>query len=123
MSKVIFPKGFLWGGATAANQVEGAYLADGKGLTTVDLLPTGEKRWDIMKGNIHSFTPVEGEFYPSHEAIDFIIVIKKILLYLQRWDLKRYVYQLRGHVFSRMVMMKSQMRLGYSFMIICLMNC
>ena len=30
MSKVIFPKGFLWGGATAANQVEGAYLADGK---------------------------------------------------------------------------------------------
>ena len=58
MSKVNFPKGFLWGGATAANQVEGAYVEDGKGLTTVDLLPTGENRWDIMKGNIHSFTPI-----------------------------------------------------------------
>ena len=123
MSKVNFPKGFLWGGATAANQVEGAYVEDGKGLTTVDLLPTGEKRWDIMKGNIHSFTPVEGEFYPSHEAIDFTIVIKKILRCLQRWDLKRYAYRLLGHVFSQMVMMKSQMRQGYSFMIICLMNC
>ena len=27
-----FPKGFLWGGATAANQCEGAWQADGKGL-------------------------------------------------------------------------------------------
>ena len=31
-----FPKGFLWGGATAANQCEGAWQADGKGLATVD---------------------------------------------------------------------------------------
>lgn len=66
-----FPKGFLWGGAIAANQAEGAYLEDGKGLTTVDLLPTGEKRWDIMFGKLPSFKPLEGEFYPSHEAIDF----------------------------------------------------
>jgi hypothetical protein len=27
-----FPDGFLWGGAIAANQAEGAYLEDGKGL-------------------------------------------------------------------------------------------
>ena len=27
-----FPSNFLWGGAIAANQAEGAYLADGKGL-------------------------------------------------------------------------------------------
>ncbi|MEC2057700.1 6-phospho-beta-glucosidase [Peribacillus psychrosaccharolyticus] len=66
-----FPKGFLWGGAIAANQAEGAHLADGKGLTTVDLLPTGKKRFDIMFGNLHSYEPLEGEFYPSHEAIDF----------------------------------------------------
>ena len=66
-----FPKGFLWGGALAANQSEGAYLEDGKGLTTVDLMPTGEKRWEIATGHLPSFEPLEGEFYPSHEAIDF----------------------------------------------------
>lgn len=36
-----FPDSFLWGGAVAANQVEGAYLTDGKGLSTSDLQPQG----------------------------------------------------------------------------------
>ncbi|WP_318617685.1 6-phospho-beta-glucosidase [Sporosarcina sp. YIM B06819] len=66
-----FPQGFLWGGAIAANQAEGAYLEDGKGLTIVDLLPTGEKRWDVMTGHIDSFIPSAEEYYPSHESIDF----------------------------------------------------
>ena len=29
---------FLWGGAVAANQCEGAYNEDGKGLSTSDLM-------------------------------------------------------------------------------------
>ncbi|WP_182201681.1 glycoside hydrolase family 1 protein [Paraliobacillus salinarum] len=33
-----FPEGFLWGGATAANQIEGAYNEDGKGLSTADMV-------------------------------------------------------------------------------------
>jgi 6-phospho-beta-glucosidase len=36
-----FPKNFLWGGATAANQCEGAYNEDGKGLSIQDVLPHG----------------------------------------------------------------------------------
>jgi 6-phospho-beta-glucosidase len=36
-----FPDTFLWGGAVAANQVEGAYLEDGKGLSTSDVQPKG----------------------------------------------------------------------------------
>lgn len=36
-----FPNDFLWGGAVAANQVEGAYLEDGKGLSTSDVQPQG----------------------------------------------------------------------------------
>ncbi|SUB83490.1 Aryl-phospho-beta-D-glucosidase BglH [Pragia fontium] len=36
-----FPDTFLWGGATAANQVEGAYLTDNKGLSSSDLQPQG----------------------------------------------------------------------------------
>ncbi|MCM3615482.1 glycoside hydrolase family 1 protein [Microbacterium enclense] len=36
-----FPDGFLWGGATAANQIEGAYDEDGKGLSVQDVMPKG----------------------------------------------------------------------------------
>lgn len=33
-----FPENFLWGGAVAANQVEGAYNEGGKGLSTADVV-------------------------------------------------------------------------------------
>ena len=33
-----FPNDFLWGGATAANQLEGAYNEGGKGLSTADMV-------------------------------------------------------------------------------------
>ncbi|HDZ8011967.1 TPA: 6-phospho-beta-glucosidase [Citrobacter amalonaticus] len=36
-----FPETFLWGGAIAANQVEGAYQEAGKGLSTSDVQPQG----------------------------------------------------------------------------------
>ena len=36
-----FPERFLWGGAVAANQYEGAYDADGKGLSIQDVMPRG----------------------------------------------------------------------------------
>ncbi|EPR3583327.1 glycoside hydrolase family 1 protein [Vibrio alginolyticus] len=36
-----FPEHFLWGGAIAANQVEGSYNLGGKGLSTSDMLPNG----------------------------------------------------------------------------------
>lgn len=37
----VFPENFLWGGAVAANQCEGAYLEDGKGLSVQDVMPHG----------------------------------------------------------------------------------
>lgn len=61
-----FSPDFLWGGAVAANQCEGAYLEDGKGLSTADLL----NRETYGKDNI----PLEidpQKFYPTHSAIDF----------------------------------------------------
>ncbi len=39
----MFPNNFLWGGAVAANQCEGAYNVDGKGLSIQDVLPKGIK--------------------------------------------------------------------------------
>lgn len=66
-----FPQGFLWGGALAANQSEGAYLEGGKGLTTVDTLPHGAHRLPVKLGLEKRFTLRGDEFYPSHQAIDF----------------------------------------------------
>ncbi|MCJ1708280.1 glycoside hydrolase family 1 protein [Microbacterium sp. VKM Ac-2923] len=41
MTNTPFPDGFLWGGATAANQIEGAYDQGGKGLSVQDVMPRG----------------------------------------------------------------------------------
>ncbi|MEX8033932.1 glycoside hydrolase family 1 protein [Microbacterium sp. 20-116] len=41
MTNTPFPDGFLWGGATAANQIEGAYDEDGKGYSVQDVMPKG----------------------------------------------------------------------------------
>jgi 6-phospho-beta-glucosidase len=40
-SVAVLPEGFLWGGAVAANQMEGAFDEDGKGLSVQDVLPQG----------------------------------------------------------------------------------
>lgn len=71
MADYTFPENFLWGGAIAANQAEGAYLEDGKGLSTVDLLPLGPQRMEAMHGHLGSFRPDAEAYYPSHEAIDW----------------------------------------------------
>lgn len=61
-----FKPGFLWGGATAANQCEGAWDEDGKGVSCSDICTGGKF------GQSKMITPVlqEGTFYPSREAID-----------------------------------------------------
>ena len=58
---------FLWGGAIAAHQVEGAYLEDGKGLSIADVMTSGSvsKPREITDGII------EGKYYPNHNGIDF----------------------------------------------------
>ncbi|WP_435309966.1 6-phospho-beta-glucosidase [Sebaldella termitidis] len=67
----VLPENFLWGGAVAANQCEGAYLEDGKGLSPVDILPdAAHGRWEALE---HPMKTLETkyDFYPSHESIDF----------------------------------------------------
>ena len=60
----LFPDDFLWGGAIAANQAEGAYDEDGKGLDISNGFTKGfHGKYDhAIDGN---------KFYPTHEAIDF----------------------------------------------------
>ncbi|MEF2074578.1 glycoside hydrolase family 1 protein [Consotaella aegiceratis] len=65
MSVPHFPADFLWGGAVAANQAEGAWNEDGKGVA----LP------DVVRGGIASGTADAqvdpAKYYASHEAVDF----------------------------------------------------
>lgn len=62
-----FPKNFLWGGATAANQLEGAWDVDGKGPSTSDMLTAGTHQTPRRITE----TILEGEHYPNHQGIDF----------------------------------------------------
>ena len=63
-------EGFLWGGATAANQCEGAYNEGGRGLSSVDVVPFGEDRMKVAKGQMKMLECDDKHIYPSHEAID-----------------------------------------------------
>jgi 6-phospho-beta-glucosidase len=86
----MFPKDFLWGGAIAANQAEGAYLEDGKGLTTVDMIPHGEKRMLVKLGEMNPVEEIEGAYYPSHEAIDFYHHYKEDIALLAEMGFKTF---------------------------------
>ncbi|MDR2976247.1 MAG: family 1 glycosylhydrolase [Streptococcaceae bacterium] len=88
-----FPKDFLWGGATAANQYEGAWDEGGKGPNTADVITAGSHTKarqvtykNLVTGEIGSVkgfgkeanfpdncvpAVIEGEYYPSHIATDF----------------------------------------------------
>lgn len=64
-------KDFLWGGATAANQCEGAYREGGRGLANVDVIPHGPDRRSVMLG-VRKMDRIEGGYYyPALEGIDF----------------------------------------------------
>ena len=67
-------KDFLWGGAVAANQYEGGYNEGNKGLSVTDVMSSG----DVNHPREISFEIL---------VLIFIIIIRKILNYLQRWDL------------------------------------
>lgn len=58
---------FLWGGAIAANQCEGAWNVDGKGESIPDHCTNGSHT--VSKRITRKIEP--NTLYPSHEAIDF----------------------------------------------------
>ncbi|MCY7155178.1 glycoside hydrolase family 1 protein [Streptococcus gallolyticus] len=87
-----FPKNFLWGGAIAANQAEGAYNEDGRGLVATDVTTGGSVNAPrymtyIDKDGKPGKAPAMGhngkipegakyavldtEHYPNHVAVDF----------------------------------------------------
>jgi len=81
-----FPKNFLWGGAIASFQAEGAYLEFGKGLTVYDTMLCVKNRLEIAIEN--DFKIVEGKYYPSHRGIDFYHRYKSDIKLLKELGLK-----------------------------------
>lgn len=81
-----FPKDFLWGGAVAAHQVEGAWNVDKKGVSTADVMTAGANgvAREITKGII------EGKNYPNHEAIDFYHHYKEDIALFKELGLKAF---------------------------------
>jgi 6-phospho-beta-glucosidase len=87
-----FPKEFFWGGATAANQCEGAWNVDGRGPAKTDVTTGGtvntprmvtyidkDGKPGKMAGFGHAgklpegahYAVIDGELYPNHDGIDF----------------------------------------------------
>mgnify|MGYP000129009236 CR=1 FL=1 len=64
-----FREDFLWGGAVAAHQCEGAWQEGGKGISCSDVETAG----DNVTGAPRRLTDgiVEGEDYPNHVGVDF----------------------------------------------------
>ena len=107
---------FLWGGALAANQCEGAYLCDGRLPASSDYLPdAAHGRWDAFHhpANLLSETY---EYYPSREAIDFYHRFREDIKLLAESGIKPYGYQFPGAGFILREKRKSQMKKGFSFM-------
>lgn len=80
MKETKFPEGFLWGGAIAANQCEGAWNVDGKGMSVADVAmfkPHIDKKdyvsqWHVSQADIdNAKATVDEVYYPKRHGIDF----------------------------------------------------
>ncbi len=85
-----FPKDFYWGGATAANQLEGGWKEDGKGISCADICTGGS----VNKSK--RITPIikENIFYPSHEAIDHYHRYKEDIALFAEMGFKMYRFSI-----------------------------
>ena len=84
MKKILkpFPEGFLWGGATAANQIEGAFDVDGKGLSTSDMVAYVDP---YASGKVDNFT-----FDVTSEKLEMYLSHPEKYSFPKRWGIDFY---------------------------------
>lgn len=87
-------KDFLWGGATAANQCEGGYNADGRGIANVDLLPIGPERMQVMKGVRKMLDFESGYYYPAQVGIDMYSHFREDIALFKEMGFKTYRFSI-----------------------------
>lgn len=83
---MVFPKGFLWGGASAANQYEGAWNEGGKGPSIFDASTAGSAK----KAREYHSEIKEGVYYPNHVATDFYHHYKEDIALMAEMGFKCY---------------------------------
>ncbi len=104
--KTNFPENFLWGGAVAANQCEGAYNIDGKGLSVQDVAPKGIKAGPTLEPTQDNMKLIGIDFYHRY---------KEDIKLFAEMGFKVLGYQLRGQEYSNGDE-KKQTRRDYNFM-------
>jgi len=85
-----FKEGFLWGGATAANQCEGGYNEGGRGLANVDVIPHGTDRRSVVNGDRKMLEFEDNYYYPAKQAIDFYHHYKEDIALFAQMGFKTY---------------------------------
>ena len=104
-----FSEDFYWGGAVAANQCEGAWNVDGRGMARTDVTTGGtvntprmvtfiDKDGNKQKLPNHGFKLPEGahfavfddELYPNHDGIDFYHHYKEDIALLKEMGFKMF---------------------------------
>ena len=90
-----FKKDFLWGGATAANQLEGAFDRDGKGLSVADAMPGGKQRFAIIGSEEFDWTIDEEKYlYPNHRGIEHYDHFKEDIALFAEMGFKSYRFSI-----------------------------
>lgn len=96
-NSTVFPKDFLWGGAIAANQAEGAWNKDGKGWSIADInrfeadIPLDQKYNEEITSEYVTFAMKDTKgIYPKREAIDFYHTYKDDLKLMKELGLKTF---------------------------------
>lgn len=97
MTKSYFPKNFLWGGAIAANQAEGAWNIDGKGMSVADVAqykPNIDPKdyvsqWHVSPAQIQKAMQTDDTtYYPKRHGIDFYHRYKEDLTLFSKMGMK-----------------------------------
>lgn len=137
-----FPKGFLWGGATAANQYEGGWNAGGRGPANSDVITNGDPKNGRMAtrrladGTVETVTTMRpdplpdgaaydtapGHYYPSHQATDFYHHFREDIALMGELGFKTYRIS-AGPGSTPPAWRTPPTRKGWPSMMRCLTNC
>ncbi len=116
-----FPKNFLWGGATAANQCEGGWNAGGRGPARTDITTAGTAdtarmlTYRMPDGTTGAVSQFEGIPEGGKGAVLEIstIATKRILHCLLKWALKCFGCQFPGQGSFRRELNMNQIRMAW----------